>query len=453
MWGLARRSVTPLSCKRTAALRLVSQSSEVPFTFHSLCFFSKRNITLTSVLNNSHSTAEVTNPLPESATPHTNERFDFLKESTVENVLKGSTQAYISLGLLLDELFNAIPVREGRQPTPGGPGMIAATSPNSFSNQLSSSLMVCQALQRAFPEVDFPKKVDEEVIAEDPVPSANAWARLDGGAVPKPKATPASDLMAKAKEEVNKAVKSLQKVYPMTENLASQIVTAFTAQRCKEDNLLRTAAPKDHVMQSSVVSRGIFENGNYVDRLSSSLEVSFSPERLVNSTSQTPLFAENCENQEEKKTGKTKKSIVDVLLENCVINGAVPFRDAQAYVLVKHSVVVPPSRYLNSYSWFYSRVTDYSCENDHIFGAKNAATLADSIVCRFIDFIARMFTGKQWEIKLLPQVRKKLKMPENPEKLVPVVEKYLLFFLVNEKWVLDHVETDLTLSSMPGPQL
>lgn len=381
---------------------------------------------------------------PPSKTAQTGEGNDTIfQKMTAEELLRGSQQAYYALGSFLNELSmgmsgnggNALP---NGTTTPAGINM-APTNP---LLRLQTALTV---LQRTHPDVVRPSS--SEVVQERERESNPAsWPRLTSKKSEPTPQTPAE----RVKDEINRLIKYLRKLFPMTKDMAGKISSIVSDERNTETYLLQLSGPQDYIVQSQIVCGGLVHDNQITESFSELIEKPFSSEELKKGDTSTPLLKLG---EESEMTSNSPASETDT--KTVVLFSFPPELKAKAYVMVRHAVVVPPQRHALSFDWFYRRIAPGKSENERILAAKHFAVLSDSNILSVVDFIARMFTGSPMLIKLIPQLKKSLKLPETDlHTAIPVVHKEVVMVLTEQgKWLIDAVGTEESLAIVHGPTL
>lgn len=370
---------------------------------------------------------------------------NIFEQMTTEELLRGSQQAYYALGGFLNEL--SMGISGSPTSTTTTPAAISVTPTNPLV-RLQAAL---NALQRAYPDV--PRPSSSEVVEQRERESNPAsWPRVTSN-TKKPAPEPVSPA-ERVKDEASRFVKYLRRLFPLTQDMAEKVSAVVCDEDSSESYLLQISGPQDYIVQSQVLCGGVVQDHQVTEDFSELTERPFSTEDLKRGETSTPLLKSNGRRGEGESSPLSSSSNETGAKAGILFSFEKEMK-AKAYVMVRHAVVVPPQRRALSFDWFYRRIAPGKSENERILAAKHFAVLSDSNILSVVDFIARMFTGAPMLIKLIPQLKKSLKLPEHDiHTAVPVVHKDVVMVLTEqEKWLIHVVGTEESLAIINGPTL
>lgn len=365
----------------------------------SFAFVSSRHLSL-SARRAKPSIKDAAGAAPSAASPAPPSPYDLFSDVTLEDFLRGSQQVYHATGILLAQILEDMAAT---------PLLTAIAKANGAALTIQTSLAINSALTKNFPEARMP---------------------------PPPNLAETTSLDEKAKEAAAHTIEMLKATLPVTTEFAANLFIQVSKVLQKEGNILEISSPTDCIMESSVLAVGSAggDPALFDERILTS-------EELKKSTSSTPLLLP------KGATVTYTPAEVNVDLKD---EGIVPV----GYAIVQHSVVVPPQRYYSSYEWFFRRIRGHENLNERVLGAKHFCNVADSSLLGFVDFIARMITGKPMEVRLLPKLRRSLSLPDDAAGSVPVIHKVVTLLLdAKGKWYLHSINSEENLLALPSPAL
>lgn len=272
---------------------------------------------------------------------------------------------------------------------------------------------------------------------------------------------------------------ALTQVLPISLEFGENMYNMWNKQRVFDSNVLRIAAPNDYILSTSMVFFHECHNLKEVhfakDIPLAVIAIPPSPSAArkaakgveTSSNAQAESSAERklateTQPSKEKKPAANKTEGTDAVRGETIITfkgrplPKIP-ASAVACVVASMDVVTPPQRYDPNFDWYYQRITGHESEYQRIAVARFFAMSNAQVILSPLDFLIRMFTGRNLELTCPPGISDLIGIPKNIAECPPAMRKLLCFYMdADGRWVLsdlfcvDSVATPLTTKTAPA---
>lgn len=362
---------------------------------------------------------------------------------TVEDALRGSQQAYYAVGLVLKRVIDGLEEE---------PPMDTPLEMEDFERQAShlkkQSFLESHTIIREVLRKHFLDESSTAATSSNPPSSPSNSSDNDDASSSSFKSSEQLEQklttllngivkkvdFEKWREECIKSVMELQKVLPISDVLAIELVMLLITREalnvsCFDDFIFASSCVHAEVLPKAKPQKSEKEVKTSIVLCQSK---ALSAEELKKRSTRTPLIpksglTEVKSKESSEQAGSTEEKELTVR----------SFK-------VRHAVVTPPQRYNPMYSWFYERLIGYRSPNERIVVANLLAQLSNFAIFKGFDYLVRMFTRKPVQLPTGHFLRVIQNIAgEVLDHSVPIVYKDMTFSRNTEdgKWVLESITT------------